>query len=138
MTNQTPQTNRSEEQQQPLDLSRAKMILRVWAEANLLIGELRIFGSYAKGTASPDSDLDVAVRVVRKLPGDTSVWVTSLCECPRWGEELSRILGVKVDVQDITGDHVSQFVQDASILIYQDEGKALRSVEAKHSSNEQK
>ena len=34
MTNQTPQTNKSEGQQQPLDLSRAKMILRVWAEAN--------------------------------------------------------------------------------------------------------
>lgn len=108
-----------------MDLDRAKAILCRWAEANPLIGELRIFGSYAKGTANPDSDLDVAVRVVRKLSGDTSVWVTALCECPRWGEELSHLLGVKVDVQDITGEHVGQFVQDASSLVYQDQEKAV-------------
>lgn len=110
--------------QQLLDLEKAKPILRQWAEANPLIGELRIFGSYAKGTATPDSDLDVAVRVVRKLPGDTSVWVTALCECPRWGEELSRVLGVKVDMQDIVGEHVSQYVQNGSVLVYLDEAKA--------------
>ncbi len=104
MAEPTQQMSEPTRHQQLVDLEKAKTLLRRWAEANPLIGELRIFGSYAKSTVSPDSDLDVAVRVVHKLPGDTTVWVTALFECPRWAEELSRLLGVKVDVQDIDCD----------------------------------
>ena len=112
--------------QPPLTLGKVEPILRQWAVINSLIGELRIFGSYAKGTAKPDSDLDVAVRVVRKKPGDTTVWVTACFECPQWGKELSQLLGVEVDLEDITGEHVSQYVQESSILVYLDEGKGDR------------
>lgn len=108
----------------PLELEKVKSVLRQWAAANPYIGELRIFGSYAKRTARPDSDLDVTVKVVRKKPGDTTVWVTALYECPEWGKELSRLLGVEVDMEDVTGQHVSQYVQEASILVYLDETKS--------------
>ena len=118
--------------QQLLDLEKAKPILQQWAADNPHIGELRIFGSNAKGTARADSDLDVAVRVVRKKPGDTTILVTACFECPEWGKELSQLLGVEVDMEDITGEHVSQYVQEASILVYSDESKALSQVEEKH------
>lgn len=104
-----------------LDLEKATEMFHRWAQKNPYVGELRIFGSYAKGTFRLDSDLDIAVRVVRVKPGDTNVWVTALCECPQWGKELTEILGVKIDMHDITGTHVSQYVQEASILVYLDE-----------------
>ncbi len=118
--------------QLPLDLEKAEPILRQWATENQHIGELRIFGSYAKRMARSDSDLDVAVRVVRKKSGDTTVWVTACFECPEWGKELSRILGVEVDIEDITGEHVSQYVQEASILVYLDGAKGILQGEGKH------
>lgn len=124
--------NSQRDVQQLLDLEKARPILQQWAAENPYIGELRIFGSYAKGTARPDSDLDCAVRVVRKKPGDTTVWVTACFECPEWGKELSRLLGVEVDMEDITGEHVSQYVQEASILVYLDEAKGLLQVEERH------
>ena len=117
--------------QLPLDLEKAKPILRQWAAANPLIGELRIFGSYAKGTARPDSDLDVAVRVVQKKPGDTTVWVTACFECPAWEKELTQLLGIQADVEDIMGKHVSQYAQEASILVYLDEAKSREQEEAR-------
>lgn len=110
--------------QLPLDLEKATSVLRQWAADNPHIGELRIFGSYAKGTARPGRDLDIAVRVVRKKPGDTTAWVTACFECPEWGKELSCLLGVEVDMEDITGEHVSQYVQETSILVYLDEAKS--------------
>ncbi len=116
----------------PLDLEKAKPILRQWATASLYIGELRIFGSYAKGSARPDSDLDIAVRVVRKKPGDTTVWVTACFECPEWEKELTQLLGIQADVEDITGEHVSQYVQEASILVYLDETKGLPQIDEKY------
>jgi len=116
----------------PLDLEKAKLILRQWATASPYIGELRIFGSYAKGTARPDSDLDIAVRVVWKKPGDTTVWVTACFECPEWEKELTRLLGVQADVEDILGKHVSQYVQESSILVYLDEAKGLPQIEEKY------
>lgn len=106
-------------------------MLQQWAAGNPHIGELRIFGSYAKGSARPDSDLDVAVRVVRKKPGDTTVWVTALCECTEWEKEMTQLLGIQADVEDITGEHVSQYAQEASILVYLDEAKGFSQVEDK-------
>ena len=116
----------------PLELAKAKPILRQWAAENQHVGELRIFGSYAKGTAKPGSDLDIAVRVVRKKPGDTTTWVTALCECPEWEKELTQRLGTQADVEDIMAKHVSQYVQEASILVYRDEAKGSLEVEGKH------
>ncbi len=121
--------------QQLLDLERAKPILQQWAETNPHIGELRIFGSYAKGTARPNSDLDIAVRVVRKKPGDTTVWITACFECPEWEKELTQILGIQADVEDITGKHVSQYVQEASILVYLDEAKSREQENPRASSS---
>lgn len=113
-------------------LKRVQPILRQWVADNPHIGELRLFGSYAKGTARSDSDLDIAVRVVRKKAGDTTVWVTACFECPEWEKELTQLLGVQADVEDITAEHVAQYVQEASILVYLDESKALSQVEVKH------
>ncbi len=115
-----------------LNLEEAQPTLQQWAAANSYVGELRIFGSYAKGTARPDSDLDIAVRVVRKKPGDTTVWVTACFECPEWEKELTQLLGVQADVEDITAKHVSQYVQEASILVYLDEAKGLLQIEVTH------
>ena len=55
---------------------------------------LGIFGSYVRGEAKPDSDLDVLVRF---LPGATLFDYVGLCDF------LEERLGVKVDLVPVDG-----------------------------------
>jgi predicted nucleotidyltransferase len=43
-----------------------------WAEQTPWISEIRLFGSRAKGTAHPDSDIDLAVTVTSNERGHTA------------------------------------------------------------------
>ncbi|BAT71955.1 nucleotidyltransferase [Thermosulfidibacter takaii ABI70S6] len=64
------------------------------------ITSIKIFGSYAKGTQKPTSDLDLIVSF-SKTP--------TLLDLVRLEEELESILGVKVDI--LTEDSISPFIK---------------------------
>ncbi|MCJ2068147.1 nucleotidyltransferase domain-containing protein [Methylobacterium sp. J-030] len=44
--------------------------IRTWAAGNENVAEVWLFGSRAKGTARPDSDVDLALVLVPGAPGD--------------------------------------------------------------------
>jgi predicted nucleotidyltransferase len=81
-----------------IDLEAARRVLDAWGHANPHIRVLLIYGSYAKGTATPKSDLDVAVVIA---PADEEdAFTTWTAESDKWTEEIRALLGFRgVDLQ---------------------------------------
>jgi len=65
------------------------------------VSKLGIFGSFARGTARPDSDLDLLVSFEQPV---------SLLTQIRMERELSELLGVKVDL--VTEQGLSPYLRD--------------------------
>lgn len=61
------------------------------------VGRLLIFGSVARGTATPDSDVDVLYEL---LPGRVLGW-----EIEQFADELSEVLGRPVDLVSLAALH---------------------------------
>jgi predicted nucleotidyltransferase len=74
-----------------LDLEVAIPKLRDWAYRRPAILAMFIYGSYAKGTARPDSDLDLAVAV-RPEAGDEDPATAFIFLAKRWTAELTELL----------------------------------------------
>ncbi|MGH9459920.1 MAG: nucleotidyltransferase family protein [Vicinamibacteria bacterium] len=106
-----------------VDLDLAKNRLRTWAEGNPLVRALLIFGSYAKGTAQPGSDLDLAV-VISPARGDADAFTTWIACGDAWTGELRRLLGfdrVQLEWLDVDGGEtptVAAGVDEARIVVY--------------------
>lgn len=79
---------------------------------------IAIFGSYARGSAGPASDIDILVRFTRKK---------SLFSLVRIEDELAQALGVKVDL--VTENAVSPYLADAiyhdAVVIYDAGGSRI-------------
>jgi len=79
---------------------------------------IAIFGSYARGSADPASDIDILVRFSRKK---------SLFQLVRIEDELVRALCMKVDL--VTENAVSPYLADAiyrdAVVIYDTGGPRL-------------
>ena len=79
---------------------------------------IAIFGSYARGSADPASDIDILVRFSRKK---------SLFQLVRIEDELVRALCMKVDL--VTENAVSPYLADAiyrdAVMIYDTGGPRL-------------
>lgn len=96
--------------------------LRVWASNELDLLHVWICGSYAKGQASPESDLDVAVEVIPK-DGETSYDVFA-CSAEEWRAQLApRVAPNKLDLKlyDKSGlrEKVRRAVDEHGILVYE-------------------
>jgi predicted nucleotidyltransferase len=85
-------------------------IIHAWAEQTPQVQELRLFGSYAKGTAHSGSDIDLAVRA---SPGN---W-TALAA--KWEEHLSQALGLKVNIRTLANDVVRAYCDECCIILKQ-------------------
>ena len=71
-------------------------IIKEWALRTPHVQEVRLFGSRAKGTAKPDSDIDLAMTVDGDSPGTVLGNYFALGE--RWQEQLAELLEAKVHV----------------------------------------
>jgi len=94
--------------------------LAKWASSKPLVRCLVVFGSYAKGTANSDSDIDIAVIVSET--GDASErlleWMDNK---PQWRNELCALLGFQdVQLEKLCAEHshVMQYVKEAHIVVY--------------------
>lgn len=92
--------------------------IRSWAASEELIEEVYTFGSRVKGTARPDSDLDLAVRVAGADEGERLANAIFLMS--RWKALLAAALPVPVDLQRMAPDDevVWPAVQEHGRLIY--------------------
>jgi predicted nucleotidyltransferase len=71
-----------------IDLSEEQLsAIAQWAEQTRYISEVRLFGSRAKGTSRPDSDIDVAVTIAGDIPGQTPAGLYTRF-ATSWREEL--------------------------------------------------
>jgi predicted nucleotidyltransferase len=77
--------------------------IREWAESHPEIVEVWIIGSQAKGTATPNSDLDLTVELEPR-PGDSGEDVLLVLNRAKWAAELTELLGMRV--KDIQGENV--------------------------------
>jgi predicted nucleotidyltransferase len=102
----------------PADLTPIAQHTSQWAENHVLIRRLWIYGSRAKGTNRPDSDLDVAFEL-DPLPYGTARDQFH-DEKARWKAELSGALGLEVHLEPILQAQLS--VREHGVLIYERSG----------------
>jgi predicted nucleotidyltransferase len=70
--------------------------IRSWAQLHSDVKEVWLYGSYARGEETGDSDLDLAVVPT----GDSNeILVTFICEAREWEEELQAVLPIKVHLE---------------------------------------
>ncbi len=94
---------------------RARVV--AWAAGELLVTGVWFFGSRAKGTAKPDSDLDIAFTTAAN--GNETAYTVAFFNQDRWRTELQALLPVNVHLQHAEPDDVVVWpaVQDHGIRI---------------------
>ena len=80
--------------------------IRDWARSTPKVRELRLFGSYAKGSAHEDSDIDLAVGA------NAGNW-TALADT--WERQLSEKLGLEVH-RTLLNPAISEACEECSTL----------------------
>jgi len=93
-----------------------------WAKSANQPIRVYLFGSRAKGTHKPDSDIDIAIEPLIPFKEDW-LWETWWGQGNRenWGKELENILGGWVDFQRYREGHfpcLSKYLKDCSIILY--------------------
>lgn len=101
-----------------------KARLARWAASHPRIRCLIVFGSYAKGTANEESDLDIAVVV--RLPAEASEKLLQwMDDKPKWLNELRDLLTFRdIQLEELSPEdpHVTKYVREAHIVMYDPEG----------------
>lgn len=95
-------------------------IIKAWASDEPLVREAYIFGSRARQTNRPDSDLDVAVKVVAQ-PGDGREYACWMFEGEQLTSRLQARLPVKLQLEwydPIETPHVHRGINESSVLVY--------------------
>ena len=107
-------------------IARAKAAsITKWAERNPQIRRVWVFGSHAKGTDEPDSDIDIAVEPepVADSEETLAVW---MAKGEAWQAELQDHLAVKVNLEWFDPDGstraVAAALRDAKLLVYERAG----------------
>jgi predicted nucleotidyltransferase len=82
-------------------------IVSDWAANEPLVRRVYLFGSRARKTARPESDIDLAIlhntdsRVLGTCDPSLAHWMTWEDHCDRWRTDIQALLKLPVDVQQI-------------------------------------
>ncbi len=85
----------------------------------LYVKRIAVFGSFARGESTPESDIDILVTL--KPPGERPVIGL------KWfglEEELSRSLGTKVDLvsEEALSPYIRPYVEKERVVLYEEWG----------------
>jgi predicted nucleotidyltransferase len=75
-------------------------LIQQWAARTNAIREVWLFGSRAKGTSRPDSDVDIGIYL---MPQDWA-FGTYVAQGDAWQHELAGLLGLRVSLEAVTPD----------------------------------
>ena len=102
------------------NLSPAAETLRAWASEKPFVRRVWIYGSRAKGTPKPDSDLDVALEI-DPVGNDEGSYTSFLHEAEGWRAELRPQLEYQLHLKwyDASNAPVREGVNSAGILVYE-------------------
>lgn len=92
-------------------------VIRAWAAKNPIIVSVHLFGSRVKGTARPDSDLDVAIDVGLD-EGALQTWIIQKGD---WERDLRALTGLLVNVDlyhPTIAPHVYGYVAECGLEAY--------------------
>jgi len=81
-------------------------IIRSWAEQTPQVQEACLFGSYAKGEAQADSDVDIAIRA------SVTDWTFRTA---KWEEDLTKAIGVQVNIRTLELPNVRRYCAEFSL-----------------------
>lgn len=95
--------------------------IRAWAGSHAVVRRVWVFGSRARGTERPDSDIDVAVEH-DAMPGDSDAFTTAIYEADAWRDELAPHLSAPLDLESyIPGltTTIQAGLDESSVLVYE-------------------
>ena len=105
-----------------------KSVIQTWAEEECLVLRAHVFGSRARDEHSKDSDLDIAVELLKK-PNDPSLYTTWHFEGHELQKRLSeRLHDFKVDLQFLDGENtpiILEGVNRSSYVVYDSQEDAF-------------
>jgi predicted nucleotidyltransferase len=95
-------------------------LIRLWATRTDSVREIWLFGSRAKGTARPDSDIDLAIILMPAKGKDDWALGNYFALAGEWQRELATMLKQRVSLQGILpGTPKYEVVMDTGILLWQ-------------------
>lgn len=102
------------------ELRPAAEIIRRWASTKPFVQRVWIYGSRAKGTASPESDLDIATEI-DPIGNDENSYISFHHEVDGWLTELQPQLSYKLHLKwyDQTYKPAWEGVNTDGILVYE-------------------
>lgn len=102
------------------DLRPAVEILRTWGSSKPFVRRLWLYGSRVKGTARPDSDLDVAVEI-DSIGSDQSMYTSFHYEAATWSSEIQPHISYPLHLKwyDRSNQPVWEGVNSAGHLVYE-------------------
>jgi len=109
-----------------MEIEQITRIIRDWAENEKRVRQAYIFGSRAQGTNSPDSNIDVAVRI-HKASDEATEFLAWLHVGDELREALQKRLTYQVDMQwydDAASPTIYRDIFKSSRLIYQERTSA--------------
>ena len=95
-------------------------IIADWAKSETLIREAYLFGSRARGDHSPDSDVDIAVKM-HKQPSDGSEYASWFFEADKLKERVQERISYPVQLEwydPVETPHVHKGIVESSIKVY--------------------
>ncbi len=96
--------------EKPLSLDYIRQVLAAYF-ADKPVRRVQVFGSYARGEATAESDLDLLVEMSRPVG-----W-----EYFGYAEELAERLGIKVDLGSAVSDYIYRYVAKDLKTLYEPE-----------------
>jgi predicted nucleotidyltransferase len=104
--------------------------LRTWATKNDCIRELWLFGSRAKGSPRPDSDIDIALALMPPSGNDNWALAAYVESFEQWKSELRAVVEWDVSLVAIgPGFEMDTIVRTTGVLLWRRASMAFRKAE---------